>query len=116
MATPVKQSSQVYGGIANGDLAPVNNACQLLRPEIVQDVLGREVAMHHRRRQPCRQWLASLFKVCIPRLQGGSFRHLIQQVEIIQRISPDFLNQGRNILSRHTQLCRIADRKLVQPR
>ena len=27
----------------------------------------------------------------------------------------DFLNQGCDVLSRNTQLCRIADRKLVQP-
>ena len=27
VATPVEETSQVYGGIANGDLAPVNDAC-----------------------------------------------------------------------------------------
>jgi hypothetical protein len=46
LAAPVKTSGQVDRAIANGNLAPIDDAREFLLRWIAQDVLGGEIAVH----------------------------------------------------------------------
>ena len=93
LAAPMEHARNVQRGIADGDVAPVDDAGHGLCRFVDEDVFGRQIIVHQGRRQRGPRFGDAGFQVRVPRFKRGVRRDRVEQLEVLERLRPDFLDE-----------------------
>ena len=103
----MKHPREIGGGIADRDVAPVDDAGDGSGDGITQDVLGREVIVHQARplKQPHLRVAEASLQIGSPPIEWCVGCGAAHHFEVIERFRPELPQQELESLVRYAEVC-----------